>query len=134
LTQKKERLLQIETELNDREQTISQREGRLRKYYLVPRPFVDLPVTIALLVGVYFGWQAISGIIESTESSNTNTPPSAQISSPESTVLPSLKSCLANGIAYYKEIGSYPMLSTGEDARKKVEGMCRRSNGGAFRK
>lgn len=35
--------------------------------------------------------------------------------------------CHRKGIEYYKEIGAYPTLSTGESARAKVEGMCGRN-------
>ena len=35
--------------------------------------------------------------------------------------------CVRKGIEYYKEIGAYPTLSTGESARAKVEGMCGRN-------
>lgn len=37
------------------------------------------------------------------------------------------KACIERGIAYYKEIGSFPTLSTGEDAAKKVRERCARS-------
>lgn len=35
--------------------------------------------------------------------------------------------CFERGVAYYKEIGSYPTLSTGEDAKERIRGMCSRS-------
>lgn len=42
--------------------------------------------------------------------------------------------CIANGINYYREIGSFPTLSTGEDAQSKVISMCQRSNNVAFQR
>jgi hypothetical protein len=41
-------------------------------------------------------------------------------------------SCYTRGIAYYTAIGSFPTLSTGEDALSKIEGNCARSGGFAF--
>ncbi len=39
--------------------------------------------------------------------------------------------CQERGVSYYKEIGSYPRLSTGESADEKIKGMCGR-NANAF--
>lgn len=41
--------------------------------------------------------------------------------------LPSYSECYENGIAYYKEIGSFPRFSTGEDATTEASERCRRS-------
>jgi len=41
-------------------------------------------------------------------------------------------SCVTKGMEYYKSIGSYPRLSTGEDAYGKIMKMCDRSGGSAF--
>lgn len=41
--------------------------------------------------------------------------------------IPSYWVCKAKGTAYYKEIGRYPYLSTGEYVPTKIEGMCSRS-------
>lgn len=41
--------------------------------------------------------------------------------------------CVRRGIQYYKDIGSYPQLSTGEDVKSKVRGMCHRSKNQAFK-
>jgi len=35
--------------------------------------------------------------------------------------------CISRGIAYYKDIGSYPTLSNGEDAATKVKTRCNRT-------
>ncbi len=40
---------------------------------------------------------------------------------------PTHSECVEMGIEYYKEIGSFPRLSTGEDAVEKVIDMCTRS-------
>lgn len=42
-----------------------------------------------------------------------------------------IPNCQDRGAAYYKEIGSYPRLSTGELADEKIKGMCGR-NANAF--
>ena len=41
--------------------------------------------------------------------------------------LPTHSECVELGMQYYKDIGSFPTLSTGEDALEKVIGMCTRS-------
>lgn len=40
---------------------------------------------------------------------------------------PTYSECVEMGIQYYKEIGSYPKLSTGEDALEKVLAICKNS-------
>lgn len=42
--------------------------------------------------------------------------------------VPSTRECVELGIDYYKEIGSYPLLSSGKDARTEVNERCRRSS------
>lgn len=37
------------------------------------------------------------------------------------------KQCVAQGLAYYKEIGSYPKLTTGEMAEVKIGRLCRQN-------
>ena len=39
----------------------------------------------------------------------------------------SFSQCRSDGAAYYREIGSWPYLSTGESARAKVSRMCSRN-------
>lgn len=41
--------------------------------------------------------------------------------------LPTTRECVELGINYYKDIGSYPSLSSGKDARTEVNERCRRS-------
>lgn len=41
--------------------------------------------------------------------------------------LPTTLECVELGINYYKDIGSYPLLSSGKDARTEVSERCRRS-------
>ncbi len=35
--------------------------------------------------------------------------------------------CLVDGLKYYKQIGSYPRLTTGERAEIKIERVCRKN-------
>jgi hypothetical protein len=41
--------------------------------------------------------------------------------------LPTTRECIELGIDYYKETGSYPVLSSGKDAKSEVNERCRRS-------
>ncbi len=41
--------------------------------------------------------------------------------------LPTIRECTELGIDYYKEIGSYPLMSSGKDAKSEVNERCRRS-------
>lgn len=43
--------------------------------------------------------------------------------------LSSYATCVELGNAYYKEIGSWPLLSDGREASTTVREMCRRSTG-----
>ncbi|MBV0934906.1 hypothetical protein [Marinobacterium weihaiense] len=43
-----------------------------------------------------------------------------------------LARCRGKGYEYYRTVGSWPHLSTGENAEKKVRELCERSNGKAF--
>ena len=45
----------------------------------------------------------------------------------EQKIIPSFSECYKNGIAYFKEIDSYPRLSTGENVVDVVEERCQRS-------
>lgn len=38
-----------------------------------------------------------------------------------------VEKCTERGVAYFKEIGSYPTLSDGRDAEKVAEERCRRT-------
>lgn len=38
-----------------------------------------------------------------------------------------VRECIANGVAYFKEIGSYPTLSDGRDAEAVAAERCRRA-------
>jgi hypothetical protein len=40
-----------------------------------------------------------------------------------------VSSCVEQGVAYFKEIGSYPYLSTGRDARSVAVERCSRTSG-----
>lgn len=42
---------------------------------------------------------------------------------------PEYEACKQRGIQYYKEIGSYPRLSTGQKAEDAVRSRCLRFNG-----
>ena len=64
--------------------------------------------------------------LDANLSSNSNKPASP------SRVGQNLSDCVDKGLNYYRNIGSFPTLSNGEDASSKVVSMCRRSNGMAF--
>ncbi len=118
--------------LNSRASEISAREASISKYYLVPRKYINIPAGFILLAALIFGLQAIAPQI-STEQPHISVAPTEPTPSTKETVsTPSYSDCLSKGITYYKELGSYPYLSTGEDASKKVEGMCNRTGGMAF--
>lgn len=132
LLKKQQDVEELAAQLNSRDVEISSREANLKKYYLVPRAYINVPIGLVLLAAVYFGYKALT-----PENSTDSTKQSAATvdgtsMSRDAEGVPSYSACISKGIAYYKEIGSYPLLSTGEDARKKIEGMCRRSNGMAF--
>lgn len=37
------------------------------------------------------------------------------------------KQCIAEGIVYYKQIGSYPILTTGERSDHKIKRVCKKN-------
>jgi hypothetical protein len=115
LLKKQKELIALEARLKSREDIVSKREANLKKYYLLPRLYIQLPIALVSLILVYNVYQAFKPEIK-TESGPANSV------------------CFVMGVAYYTAIGSYPKLSTGEDADSKIEGMCGRSNGMAFGK
>jgi hypothetical protein len=130
LLKQQEELRALEAQLNLRAENISEREANLRKYYLMPRLYINIAIGLAILVAIYFEYQVLTQGGNSEPSlrsiSSIDSTPSSQDTKPVPT------DCVTKGIAYYMEIGSYPKLSTGEDARTKVVGMCVRSGGVAF--
>jgi hypothetical protein len=132
LLKKQSELEAFAAELKSRDVNISEREANLGKYYLVRRTHINLLIGVAIVAAAYFGYYAVESKLSigpsvKSATSGSSSPGSEAV---ESTSL--YATCQLMGVAYYKDIGSYPYLSTGEDADKKVEGMCRRSGGMAF--
>lgn len=119
LSKKKSELDTVAAELAAREKAIAEREEKIGNYYFIPKSYIAVPAALILIIALYFGYQFLSAMFVNS-------------SIPSNAVIGSHSSCVQRGIAYYKEIGSFPQLSTGEDADKKVEGMCTRSQGLAF--
>ena len=137
---KKEKMLKaLQIELEVREKAVAEREAKLNKFYLIRRLYIKVPIGLAIIVVALFAYNLFrpdtddfSSRIGSTSKSKTvNQTPTDASSSVRDT---SYSDCVEKGIMYYKEIGSYPLLSTGEDAKNKVVGMCSRSGGKAFKK
>ena len=84
---------------------------------------------IRLLAGLgvlaALGYGAYAVFYDGPES--TYTSPSATSADNEASRLPSYGECYEKGIAYYKEIGSFPRFSTGEDATTEASERCSRS-------
>lgn len=132
LLKKQSELEAFAAELKSRDVNISEREASLGKYYLIRRTHMNLMIWVTIVAIAYFGYYAVKSKLSIGPSvkgaTSINSIPRSE--AVESTSL--YASCQLKGVAYYKDIGSYPYLSTGEDAKKKVEGMCRRSGGMAF--
>jgi len=123
----------LEKTLETRERAILEREANLREYYFVPRRYVVVPMTIFFLVVMYFGVKAISPVFEkaattSVSSTASETRESSPLGGSSENTIPSYSACVSKGVSYYKEMGSYPTLSTGEDALTKVRDNCGRSS------
>jgi hypothetical protein len=131
LSKKQTQLDAMKENLAEREKAIAEREVNIRKFYLIPKRYIDIPIAGVFLVALYFGFQFFSPLAGSSTNSSSSVSNSPVDNSP-ARATPTHSTCVQKGIAYYKEIGSYPSLSTGEDAENKVEGMCRRSQGLAF--
>jgi hypothetical protein len=122
LAAKKRELDERENSLDRRERDIAQREATLAKYFLVPRIYVHAPLAILFCVaavGVYLALKPVSPSIPRENSQSTAT------SSID--LEPDYGTCVQRGIRYYKEIGSYPVLSSGADAESQVREMCSNS-------
>ena len=131
LSKKQEGLDALKADLAAREKAIAEREARIGKFYLIPKRYIDVPIAVMFFVTLYFGYQFFSPMLGSSRTPSSSASNSPVENSP-ARATPTHSTCVQNGIAYYKEIRSYPRLSTGEDAENKVEGMCRRSQGLAF--
>ena len=134
LVKKEEVLRKKEADLDLREKEISERERKLKKYYLLPRLYIQAPLMVVFAFGLFSMYDTIRPMF-STSHSGSASPGSASTNGPtpaSSQGAASSGGCVSKGISYYKEIGSYPALSTGENAESKVQGMCDRSNGAAF--
>lgn len=127
LNQKEQILKSLQIELELREKAISDREKNIRKYYMVRRSFINIPIGLAIIAGIFYFYQSLKPAplvttrsIAPSESTAT-TSPSNEASTGES----DYTRCMKRGIAYYEGIGSYPRLSTGERALNKIEAACR---------
>lgn len=127
LGRKQEELRILEVQIKLREENIAEREAKLSKYYLIPRFYINIPIGLIALTAMYFGYKALTPGINTRPPQAGISPADATSNAPSTELMPSYSACVSKGVAYYQEIGSYPYLSTGEDARKKVEGNCNRS-------
>jgi hypothetical protein len=133
LAEREQKLSVRETEYVERvrhldalENELVQREKELHRNFLVPKVYVFVPLLLVV---------AAAGVFTAMHLQTPAVGPAGTTAAPghvESQSVPSEGSCNARGIAYYREIGSFPRLSTGEDAERKVRDMCSRSNGLAF--
>ncbi len=131
LSKMREELDALKANLAEREKAIAQREENIINFYLIPKLYIHVPIAAILLIALYFGYQYISPMQGSSNTPSNSVSNSPVVNSPASAT-PAHSICVQRGIAYYKELGSYPHLSTGENAENKVEGSCRRSQGLAF--
>lgn len=71
----------------------------------------------------------VFGFATKTPSTTEGTVAEAAESTPvdNASDMPTTRECVELGINYYKDIGSYPSLSSGKDARTEVNERCRRS-------
>jgi hypothetical protein len=130
---KEEEIKMLESKLEARERAVSEREGNLNKYYSVPRRYIDIPIVLSIIVAAYLAYNSYETEIKNVVSNFGSKSVQAPVKQSNTKPVPdSYSGCVRNGIAYYKEIGSYPTLSNGEDANRKVKGMCSRSGGMAF--
>ncbi len=124
---KMEALKVLEESLNARQKILAQRESELKKFYLVPRWAVKAPIIIAIILGIGFGLNKIDLPPTQEEDqavAETKNDPAGSHTSQQTITGSSNSRCVQKGIAYYKDLGSYPFLSTGENAEAKVRGMC----------
>jgi hypothetical protein len=122
LAKKAKDLDELKASLERREAAVSSREANLKKYYLVPRAVVYVPVFVLLCAGAIFMY------VNRPQSEDSDSAAAISDAQPSATREPSSSACVQNGIKYYKEIESYPILSSGEDAELRVREMCSRSS------
>lgn len=136
LTQREDRVRAREAELilrakklDEREAVIGKREKELGRYFLVRRAYVIGPLLLVVLAAIATSVFLLrsAGVVGATTSATGSVSDGSvgQSSASEG-------GCVERGVAYYKEIGSYPRLSTGEDAERKVRDACSSTNGLAF--
>lgn len=97
-----------------------------------PSPFQDFNRRLKFLVGLtaIIGVSALVAFTVLTTRRGTSVQSSGSGSSSAAISenrIPTSVDCYHNGIAYYKEIGSYPRLSTGERASSVAMDKCSRS-------
>jgi len=79
LVQKETKLNALEDALRQRDKELSEREMNLKKYYLLPRIYIQFPLFVAICIGVFLAYkvmQPVSGEIEVTGAPSVNQSPS----------------------------------------------------------
>ncbi len=127
LNKKQEALNALEFELKEREKAVAGREAKLKKSYLIPRAYIDVPIAIVVVATAYLTYEAFRPEVHDLVSSSTSSSESKTVDqsisgaggglysrSESKTVdlsdggVGSYSGCMKRGIAYYIEIGSYP--------------------------
>ncbi|WP_321277148.1 hypothetical protein [Thiomicrorhabdus indica] len=108
-----------------------QNEGAARLNNLLDK-MTSILVNVVILVGIILVLVIVLKVYNSDSFSNSSVSP--LLTEPSSNSRSAQSDCYSRGVAYYKEIGSFPTLSNGVDVKTKVIGMCERSNGAAFSK
>lgn len=128
---KQARLRQSQSDLDEREQLIQEREKNLAKYYLIPKLYINSIILLAVAVLILIAYVQQDFAIQ--EDSRTITQTDNESVEAEENISVDSGSCIRRGIQYYKDIGSYPTLSTGESAKLHIAKACVNSKGMVFR-
>ena len=59
LVEKKMKLSALEEALDQSEKELSERENNLKKYYLIPRIYLQIPLFIAICIGVFLAYKTM---------------------------------------------------------------------------
>lgn len=134
IVKKQEQLAVLEAELIERKKNLDERESTLNHYYQIPKRLVQVPVFLATIMGGILVYQQLSTSFSAASKARVSRVEEVRSPSVEEDRTPSSSECYRKGIAYYKDLGSYPRFSTGEDTESEVRLRCQRSNGMAFGK
>jgi hypothetical protein len=96
-----------EQQLRSREKNLAAREAKLNRFYLLPKSYVLLPLVLLVLIGSIWAFREFTPALRPSGSLNQQSATTHAASSGSD--------CVSLGTAYYKGIGSDPMLSSGED-------------------